>query len=207
MWSCKLQRLKQFLARRIDIPGCDDYYYYYCCYCYCYYYYYYHHYYYWTLGILLTVTKESPHAGTEPEDSPTSCLDGSETTRPSSDWSVSSSDSPLSSSSSSGFVDRLTMRGGSCDLCQGQRFLSKNMIKPKTTRTKMAINNTSTKEGPPGLFGPGLFLSSPKERKMQLKYVISSNNCRAIFFIFVPKGGDYSWEGNLFESFSQQVVP
>ena len=69
----------------------------------------------------------------------------------------------------------------------------------------MAINNTSTKEGPVGLFGPDLLLSSPKERKMQLKYSISSNT--ASFFIFAPKGGDYSREGDFFKYFSQQVVP
>ena len=59
------------------------------------------------------------------------------------------------------------MRGGSCDVWQGQRFLNKGITKPNTTSTKIATNNTTTKEGSLGLFGPDLFLFSPKEKKLK----------------------------------------
>ena len=123
---------------------------------------------------MLTATDESPHAGTEPEGSPLSCpikLDDSllvsGTARPSSVWSVSSSDSSPTSCTSSGFVDRFVR---SCDVWQGrQSFLSKKMTEPNTTRSKMAINNITTREGSVGLFEPDLFLLSPKEKKIQRK--------------------------------------
>jgi len=80
---------------------------------------------------------------------------------------VSSSDSSPTSCTSSGFVDRFVR---SCDVWQGrQSFLSKKMTEPNTTRSKMAINNITTREGSVGLFGPDLFLLSPKEKKIQRK--------------------------------------
>ena len=119
------------------------------------------------------MTNESPHAGTEPEGSPLSCpikLDDSllesGTARPSSVWSVSSSESSPSSCLSPGFVDRLVRF---CDAWQEQRFLSKKMTKPNTPRSKMAINNITIREGSVGLFGLDLFVFSPKEQKIQLK--------------------------------------
>ena len=89
------------------------------------------------------------------------------TAHSSSVWSVSSSDLLPSPCISSGFVDRLVMRGGSCDVWQGQRFLNKEMTKPNTTSSKMSINNTTTKEGPVGLFGHDLFLLSPQEKNYE----------------------------------------
>ena len=118
------------------------------------------------------MTGESPQAGTEPEGSPLSCpiklgdLLESGTALSSSVWSVISSDSSPSSCISSGFIDRFVMRVGSCDVWQGQRFLNKEMTKTKTTSTKMAINNTTTKEGSVRLFGHDSFSFSPKENKI-----------------------------------------
>ena len=49
-------------------------------------------------------------------------------------------------------------------------FIVLTATKPNTTSTKIAINNTTTKEGPAGLFGPDLFLFSPKEKNMKHKW-------------------------------------
>jgi len=117
------------------------------------------------------VIDESPHAGTEPEGSPLSrpiklddSLLESGTARPSSVWSVNSRDSSPSSCISSEFVDRFLR---SCEVWQGgQRFFrSMKMTKPNTTRSKMVISNATTRVGSEGLFGPDLFLFSPKENK------------------------------------------
>ena len=130
--------------------------------------------------IVLTATEESPHAATEPECSPLSCpmkLDDSllesGTAHSSSVWSVNSSDSSSSSCTSSRFVDRFVMRGRSCDVWQGQRFLSKEISKPNTTSTKIAINNATTKEGSVGLFGPDLLLFFPKKKIMKRNDVLN----------------------------------
>ena len=88
------------------------------------------------------------------------------TAHSSSVWSVNSSDSSSSSCISSGFVDRFVMHGRSCDVWKGHGFLNKEITKPNTTSTKIAINNTTTKGGSVGLSGPDLFLNSPKEKKI-----------------------------------------
>ena len=133
------------------------------------------------------MTNESSQAGTEPEGSPLSSgcpvkLDDSllesGTARPSSVWSVSSSDSSLSSCISSGFLDRLFW---SCDVWEGrQRFLNKTMTKPNTTTIKMAINNVTIREGSVGLFEPDLLLFSPKEKQCCVNDVISQSVSQSV---------------------------
>ena len=126
------------------------------------------------------MTNESPQAAAELKGSPLSCpvkLDDSllesGTARPSTVWSVNSSDSSLSSCTSSGFVDRLFR---SCDVWEGrQRFLNTTMTKPNTTTNKMAISNVTIREGSVGLFEPDLLLFSPKEKQCSVNDVISQS--------------------------------